>query len=93
MRIKYIDFENIGLYTNGRISLNSKKEKEIILFWGNNGAGKTTFINAVKVCLLGEKAFSFGYDEYCNFVKNQILSSRLNDNNKKASISICVDYK
>ena len=31
MRIKYIDFENIGLYTNGRISLNSKKEKEIIL--------------------------------------------------------------
>lgn len=92
MKLVSIELYNIGLYKNQAISFETGK-KSTCLFWGNNGSGKTTFINSIKVGLLGHKAFSFSYDEYVKFIKNNLISSRCSESNIRAGIKICIEMK
>ena len=59
MLIKKIILENYGLYA-GKVELDlvprssQPKERPIILFGGKNGAGKTTFLEALRLVLYGQ---------------------------------------
>ncbi len=52
LRIKKVSIQGFGPYINETISFNNKSGVTII--WGDNGFGKTTFINALKFCFFGE---------------------------------------
>lgn len=93
MKIISIRLNNIGLYKDEKIMFSSENEKSITIFWGNNGAGKTTFINSVKIALLGQNALKMSYSEYCNFIKNKMISTRCDMDNSEAFIEIEIEIK
>ena len=91
MKIKRLCLENIGPYQGlNDLEFNIDKNKNIVLFGGKNGAGKTTIFKAIKLGLYGSKTYGFDnvnakyYDEIRNIINNQIKTS----NNNKASIRI-----
>ncbi len=86
MRLVSIELKNIGLYANQSI-LFPCEGKEALLFWGNNGAGKTTLLSSIKIGLLGQKAFS-SFDDYCSFVAQNLVSSRLDRAKDNASVRV-----
>lgn len=92
MKIKSIELHNIGLYKTQTIDLYSPS-KATFMFWGNNGAGKTTLLNSIKTGLLGSKSFDLDYNEYCSFVKEKLISSRVDSDKGKASICISLEMK
>ncbi len=93
MKIKSLRLENIGLYTNELIEFETVGKTTVIV-WGNNGAGKTTLLNSIKIALFGEAAFSFGYEDYCEFITSSMISSRISDSEtKKAKIEIEIEIK
>ncbi len=73
MKINRLVLNNFGLYCN-RIefalspSMSPKDKKNIVLFGGLNGAGKTTMFDAIKLCLYGKEIFPrmsvTGYEDY-----------------------------
>lgn len=93
MKLKYLELNNIGLFKNEKIVFSTKSTKEVILIWGNNGAGKTTLINSIKIGLLGEKAFLFSFPEYCQFIEDNIVSSRCTGEKVAAGIKLCIEIK
>lgn len=93
MKIISICLNNIGLYKNEKIMFPTDKQKSTTIFWGNNGAGKTTFINSVKISLLGKNAFRMSYADYCEFIKNKMISTRCDKSNARASIDIEIEIK
>ena len=92
MKIKSIELHNIGLYKTQKIDLHSPS-KAVYMFWGNNGAGKTTLLNSIKTGLLGSKSFGLDYDEYCSFVKEKLISSRVDETKGRAYIKISLEMK
>jgi len=94
MIIDSIDIENFGVYL-GKQTVNltpPSKNKPIILFGGQNGRGKTTFLNALQLGLYGKLANcsnrgQLGYEEY---LKRSIHSSA--DPSQGASIAISFRY-
>ena len=91
MKIKNIELHNIGLYKTQSIDLYNSN-KAVYMFWGNNGAGKTTLLNSIKTGLLGSKSYGLDYDEYCSFVRDKLVSTRL-DGKSSAYIKICLEIK
>ena len=87
MKIVSIELNNIGLYKNQKINF-PFDNKNTIIIWGNNGAGKTTLLNSIKIGLLGDLIFTCKYEEYCSFIKNELISSRCTDEIKKAHVII-----
>lgn len=86
MKLVSIELHHIGLYKDQSI-LFPYLDNDTILFWGNNGAGKTTLLGSIKIGLLGQKAFS-SFEKYCDFVSNNLISSRWNRAKGDASIRI-----
>lgn len=79
MLFKKITLENYGLYAGTNefvLSSNSikSKDKPIILFGGKNGAGKTTFLEALKLVLYGKRFLNsrMTNSEYETFLRNKI---------------------
>ena len=71
MIIDSIDLENFGVYLGKQTVLLTppSRKKPIILFGGQNGRGKTTFLNALQLGLYGKLANcsnrgQLGYEEY-----------------------------
>ena len=74
MRINKIILENFGLYRGKHIfdlvpRSDGERLKPIILFGGRNGAGKTTFLNSIRLALygknsLGNRTSQKQYEEY-----------------------------
>jgi DNA sulfur modification protein DndD len=81
MIINEIQLTNIGAYrgTNS-IDIRPVDGKNVILIGGENGAGKTTFLNAIKLGLFG--SYGFGYkSENVEYYKK--VKGILNNNAKK----------
>lgn len=78
---------NIGPYHIESISFNTNRSKNIVLLCGENGAGKTTFLRAVKLGLFGGALFGFKQQsrsiQYIDEVKTM-----LRDKAKNGSIDI-----
>lgn len=98
MKIRNITLCNFksfrGKYTID-LSIENNKHKNIILFGGANGAGKTTILEAVKLCMYG-KRFNGNilskkkYERYLVSTKNR-LSEKENDNSFFIELDIEVD--
>ncbi|MEG2542944.1 MAG: AAA family ATPase, partial [Christensenellaceae bacterium] len=86
MKIKQLILNNIGSYEGEHIfSFNiDDPRKNIILIGGRNGAGKTTFFDALRLCLYGYKMFGYRQNSqvYTSKVKRLI-----NDKAKKKPTS------
>lgn len=80
MKINYMKLNNIGPYYGNHIfNLNTSSLKNIILIGGKNGAGKTTFLKAMKYGLFG--CFSLGFkNENATYLKE--IQSILNNKAK-----------
>ncbi|ODG91505.1 DNA sulfur modification protein DndD [Gottfriedia luciferensis] len=90
MKFKKLILENIGAYrgTNS-FDLETSPGQNVVLIGGENGAGKTTFLNSIKLGLFG--AFGFGFknsSEYDKRVYASINSTIRTINNSSASIQI-----
>lgn len=82
MKINYIKLNNIGPYVGEhKFDLNTNSSKNIVLIGGKNGAGKTTFLKALKYGLFG--SFSLGLktdtESYFNEIEN-ILNNQSKNN-------------
>ena len=75
MKINYLKLNNIGPYVGEhKFMLNTNSSKNVILIGGKNGAGKTSFLRAVKYGLFGSFAMGFktNTDTYYNEIKSLI---------------------
>ena len=59
------------------IDLSPRNHRPIILFGGKNGAGKSTVLEAIRLCLYGPGALgvSVGKEEYLHFLSSRIHSN------------------
>lgn len=74
MKLKQITLENFGLFRGrNEIDLNTRtrygKVKPLVLIGGKNGAGKTTVLESLRLCLygaraLGDRVSNRDYDDY-----------------------------
>ncbi len=54
MRLKQLTINNFGIYRNeNTFNFPYSQDKKVSIVIGKNGAGKTTFLNAIKICLFG----------------------------------------
>ncbi len=63
MELKTITINNFGIYSGTQVfdlepTSQDQFERPIILFSGKNGVGKTTLVEAIKICLYGRVALS-----------------------------------
>ncbi|MED4462722.1 DNA sulfur modification protein DndD [Metabacillus fastidiosus] len=92
MLIEQIKLENIGSYRGDNIfdlSISSSK-KNVILIGGENGAGKTTFLNSIRLGLFG--CYGYGYKtenkDYYKRVYSYLNSNARKQINEPFSITI-----
>lgn len=90
MIIKSLILDNVGLYSQRtEFSLEPKKSsitnRPIILIGGRNGAGKTTFLDSVRLALYGKRALGLGVS---NKEYNQYLLSKTNQNHLDRTSSV-----
>lgn len=88
MIIKKLVIDNVGLYgefTSFSLMPKRNQDQSIILIGGKNGAGKTTFLESVRLALYGKRALGLvtSQKEY-----EEHLTNRVNRNSKKLSASI-----
>ncbi|WP_404458402.1 DNA sulfur modification protein DndD [Oceanobacillus kapialis] len=101
MIFKKLVLNNIGPYEGvNRFLLDSKKGKNTILIGGKNGAGKTTFLNSVRLALYGPLAYGFKTEskEYRlkihSLLNNKALKNLDNKNfNIKIGFTMVEDFK
>lgn len=92
MIFKKLVLNNIGPYEGvNQFSLDSKKGRNTILIGGKNGAGKTTFLNSVRLALYGSLAYGFKTEskEYLRKIHSFLNTKALKSlDNKNFSIKI-----
>lgn len=92
MRINKLVINNFGIYYgHNEFSFGEKNEGgNIILIGGENGAGKTTFLSAIKLAIYGP--LFLGYkstnNKYMEYIKDKINIYALSEGVKKASIEV-----
>jgi DNA sulfur modification protein DndD len=82
MLLKKLILENYGLYA-GKVAFDlaprstNPKERPVILFGGKNGAGKTTFLEALRLTLYGKSFFNHkaSKQDYEAFLRGKIHNS------------------
>ena len=89
MRLTKIAIENFGIYNGlNTFEFPYSTEKKVSLIIGKNGAGKTTFLNAVKTCFFGSmilknRTITKSYEE---FILNKLNINALKDITSNYSI-------
>ncbi|QWG26939.1 DNA sulfur modification protein DndD [Bacillus mycoides] len=94
MIFEYIKFTNYRpYYGNQIIDLNNRNQdrspykKNIILIGGLNGAGKTSFINAIFVCLYGRRFFTEKI--YSKMLNSAINKKFRHEGGKQSAVELC----
>jgi len=91
MKINYLKINNIGPYVGEHyFNLKTNSSKNIVLIGGKNGAGKTTFLKALKYGLFG--SFSLGFKTDTESYFNEIDTILNNQSNNNYFIEIEFEY-
>ena len=79
MHLISLTITNFGVYKGETIFSLSTNGGTIVLFGGKNGSGKTTILNAIRLCLYGAKALGSRTTkkEYGEYISQQIHRSKL----------------
>ena len=88
MRIEEIQFENFRKYVNTSIKF-SDNANDIHVVIAENGAGKTTFLNAMTWCLYNQEPKIKDKDNALPTLNTEVSNNSVNDI-EKASVSITV---
>lgn len=99
MLLRSITLHDFGLYA-GRQTMSllprtrHKKERPIILIGGNNGAGKTSLLDAVRLTLYGKLALGarVSQSDYNAYLKSRIHVPPASVKGKPASASITLEF-
>ena len=82
MKINYIKLNNIGPYVGEHnFDLNTNSSRNIVLIGGKNGAGKTTFLKALKYGLFGSFSLGFKTDTESYFKEIETILNNQSSNN------------
>src|SRR5438093_596203 len=96
MNLRSITLHNYGLFRGEhKIDLTTRPGKPLILFGGKNGAGKTTVLEALRLCLYGSSALGerLSKDAYTALLSQRIHSSpALLIQPSFASITVAFEY-
>ena len=97
MKFCQIVLSNIGPYRDENMFSfdTSNSQKNIVLFGGRNGAGKTTIFDAIRVCLYGYKLFGYRQNNksYTAMIKRLINNREKEVQYPKAKICLCVQFE
>lgn len=87
MKIESIVLKNIGAYKNQTFDFkNENSNKNVILIGGKNGAGKTTFLNALRTGLYGSQAFGIKAPTPSYFKEiEKLINSEVRDQRERYS--------
>lgn len=91
MILRNIHLVNIGPYRGyNQFNLSTTDEQRVVLIGGENGAGKTSFLNAIKLGIFGAYGFGFKTEntEYFQRVNSLLNSDALRKNEDDFSITI-----
>ena len=92
MIINNLEIKNFGIYygTNNFSFDIDNEDKNIILFGGENGSGKTTILQAIKIALYGSLVFGHKTNSksYNDYIKDKFNVYALKDNQESASIAL-----
>ncbi len=89
MFIRSLRLQNYGLFRDATFDLRTDVDRPIVLITGNNGAGKTSILEALRVALHGRRAFDvpLGEVEYL-----QKMSNRFHAGNSEAGCSVSLEF-
>lgn len=74
MDLKKVSIKNYRQFRNVELQFNNDPNKNFTIIKGNNGAGKTTFLNALSWCLYGEEIHDYGDDSSMEICNNKSLN-------------------
>lgn len=96
MILHKLTVSNVGLFRGRQtITLTPNTNKPIILIGGMNGVGKTTLLDAVRLCLYGKRSLGnrISHNEYHNYLSEIIhRSPTANSSIDYASVSLEFEY-
>jgi len=91
MRLTQISIENFGIYQGmNTYAFPYSHDKKVSLIIGKNGAGKTTFLNAVKTCFFGSMILRNrnSTKSYADFILNKLNINALKNEESNFSVEI-----
>jgi DNA sulfur modification protein DndD len=91
MFIRRLSLSNYGIFQNAEFNLETDVDHPIVLVTGNNGAGKTSILEALRVALHGRRAFDvpIGEAEYLRTMTNRF---HLGDLSRDCQVKLDFDY-
>lgn len=96
MKFNYITIKNVRSYKGETTFYLSPEEKErpILIYGGNNGAGKTSLLNAFSICLYGKLALGdrVSKREYQEFLSDYVYRFGSTFEKEGAEITLSFDF-
>ena len=91
MFLKTLQLRNYGVFENATFSLATDVDHPLVLVTGNNGAGKTSMLEALRIALHGRRAFDTPISE-ADYLK--VMLSRFRNGNRElpCSVNLAFDY-
>ena len=90
MDLKRITIKNYRQYRDVKIEFEPNPEKNFTIIQGNNGTGKTTFLNALSWCLYGEEIHDYRDDSSMDICNNKSL--KLADDHSNIDVVVEMEF-
>ena len=90
MDLTRISIKNYRQYRNVEINFDPNPNKNFTIIKGNNGTGKTTFLNALSWCLYGEEIHDYGDDSSMDICNNKSL--KLADDHSNVDVVVEMEF-
>jgi DNA sulfur modification protein DndD len=91
MFLRSLGLRNYGIFRDATFDLTTDVDHPIVLISGNNGAGKTSILEALRVALHGRRAFDVALSE-AEYLRNISNRFHMGDRSVGASINLEFDY-
>ncbi|HXM19203.1 MAG TPA: DNA sulfur modification protein DndD [Candidatus Tumulicola sp.] len=91
MILRNVAVHNYSVFGSASFDLSTHPDKPIVLFYGSNGAGKTSLLQAFRLALHGRRSFSDGISEtdYLQYLRNRFHNGQFD---RPCSIALAFDF-